>query len=297
MTPHEGAEKRETRSGPGCEPSSRLASDPTTLGWRMGVPIYSFLVARGCRRVGTWRFASGYGARREACWVQASRFNPHLATPGPCDSGFLPSLHCFRRGDPKPSPHRRRLPLCHDDPHAHEHPIPHCPPSGTPHRREPRRLRPEEAVGPSTLPLLLGLAITDPGTSPLGDASALLQADASASSSAGGEARPRPWYQDLQDRQLHLRDGQRDRAGRNGCHGRPKLIDCSTPHQYEVTGTGQSRHLHAEAFEAGFRRLATGAGESTSPHPRQKYRMAALTPSLIIPGPEATRCLLRPEPG
>lgn len=66
MTPHEGPSERLPDPAPGCEPSrpaSRDRSHHPGLAPRMGVPIYSFLVARGCRRVerledspsGLWR--------------------------------------------------------------------------------------------------------------------------------------------------------------------------------------------------------------------------------------------------
>ena len=66
MTPHEGPSERLPDPAPGCEPSQPAPRDRSHrpgLAPGMGVPIYSFLVARGCRRVerledspsGLWR--------------------------------------------------------------------------------------------------------------------------------------------------------------------------------------------------------------------------------------------------
>ena len=103
MTPHEGPSERLPDPAPGCEPSrpsSRDRSHRLGLAPGMGVPIYSFLVARGCRRVerledspsGLWRTLG----KRVGCKPSGVRI-PHPPPPprNPRDSGVL----CFSPTD------------------------------------------------------------------------------------------------------------------------------------------------------------------------------------------------------
>ena len=87
MTPHEGPSERLPDPAPGCEPSrpsSRDRSHRPGLAPGMGVPIYSFLVARGCRRVerledspsGLWRTLG----KRVGCKPSGVRI-PHPPPP------------------------------------------------------------------------------------------------------------------------------------------------------------------------------------------------------------------------
>ena len=120
MTPHEGPSERLPDPVPGCEPSrpsSRDRSHHLGLAPGMGVPIYSFLVARGCRRVerledspsGLWRTLG----KRVGCKPSGVRI-PHPPPPDPgttsgsgvfvaCGAAGVPGA--FGPGRPLEKPH------------------------------------------------------------------------------------------------------------------------------------------------------------------------------------------------
>ena len=116
-----------------------------------------------------------------------------------------------------------------------------------------------------------------------GDSSATPQADASTSSSATAEGGATTV--DIQD----LKTGNCISEMVNGTgHGDTqatgaKLVDCATPHQYEVTGTGQSTaSTYAEATTSDeVTAVCAPVLESYvgSPSKAKKYQAAALTPS------------------
>ena len=148
----------------------------------------------------------------------------------------------------------------------------------------------EEAVGsPSTRPS--SSATADPTDSPKDEPSrgsdatpsATPQADASASSSAKAEGEAKTVsIQDLKTGNCISEMVNGTEQGGTDATG-AKLVDCSTPHQYEVTGTGQSTaSTYAEASTSDEVTavcnpvLEKYVGSSSK---AKKYRVAALTPS------------------
>ena len=116
-----------------------------------------------------------------------------------------------------------------------------------------------------------------------GDSSATPQADASASSSAKAEGEAKTMsIQDLKTGNCISEMVNGTEQGGTDATG-AKLVDCSTPHQYEVTGTGQSTaSTYAEASTSDEVTavcnpvLEKYVGSSSK---AKKYRVAALTPS------------------
>ena len=115
------------------------------------------------------------------------------------------------------------------------------------------------------------------------DSSATPQADASASSSAKAEGGAKTVsIQDLKTGNCISEMVNGTEQGGTDATG-AKLVDCSTPHQYEVTGTGQSTaSTYAEASTSDEVTavcnpvLEKYVGSSSK---AKKYRAAALTPS------------------
>ena len=116
-----------------------------------------------------------------------------------------------------------------------------------------------------------------------GDSSATPRADASASSSAKAEGEAKTVsIQDLKTGDCVSEMVNGAEQGGTDATG-AKLVDCSTPHQYEVTGTGQSTaSTYAEASTSDEVTavcnpvLEKYVGSSSK---AKKYRVAALTPS------------------
>ena len=116
-----------------------------------------------------------------------------------------------------------------------------------------------------------------------GDSSATPRADASASSSAKAEGGATTVdIQDLKTGNCISEMVNGTEQGGTDATG-AKLVDCSTPHQYEVTGTGQSTaSTYAEASTSDEVTavcnpvLEKYVGSSSK---AKKYRAAALTPS------------------
>ena len=148
----------------------------------------------------------------------------------------------------------------------------------------------EEAVGtPSTRPS--SSATADPTDSPTDEPSqgsdatpsATPRADASTGSSAKAEGGAKTVsIQDLKAGNCISEMVNGTEQGGSDATG-AKLVDCSTPHQYEVTGTGQSTaSTYAEASTSDEVTavcnpvLEKYVGSSSK---AKKYRVAALTPS------------------
>ncbi|MFC2547570.1 MAG: septum formation family protein, partial [Actinomyces oris] len=148
----------------------------------------------------------------------------------------------------------------------------------------------EEAVGtPSTRPS--SSATADPTDSSKDEPSrgsdatpsATPQADASASSSAKAEGGATTVdIQDLKTGNCISEMVNGTEQGGTEATG-AKLVDCATPHQYEVTGTGQSTaSTYAEATTSDeVTAVCAPVLESYvgSPSKAKKYQAAALTPS------------------
>ena len=116
-----------------------------------------------------------------------------------------------------------------------------------------------------------------------GDSSATPQADASASSSAKAEGGATTVdIQDLKTGNCISEMVNGTEQGGTEATG-AKLVDCATPHQYEVTGTGQSTaSTYAEATTSDeVTAVCAPVLESYvgSPSKAKKYQAAALTPS------------------
>ena len=142
MTPHEGPSERLPDPAPGCEPpppTSRDRSHRPGLAPGMGVPIYSFLVARGCRRVerledspsGLWRTLG----KRVGCKPSGVRI-PH--PPPPIRDRQVPDFLCliysrFSRSALLPRPSPAPGPLspgpAHSQPRFFSTPPPHTKPA------------------------------------------------------------------------------------------------------------------------------------------------------------------------
>ena len=116
-----------------------------------------------------------------------------------------------------------------------------------------------------------------------GDSSAPPRADASASSSAKAEGEAKTVsIQDLKTGNCISEMVNGTEQGGTDATG-AKLVDCSTPHQYEVTGTGQSTaSTYAEASTSDEVTAVCGPLLDSyvgSPSKAKKYQAAALTPS------------------
>ena len=114
MTPHEGPSERLPDPAPGCEPSRPALRDRSHrpgLAPGMDGPIYSFLVARGCRRVerledspsGLWRTLG----KRVGCKPSGVRI-PH---PPPLNPGTYPGSGVLSPVAPRELGRRAACPL------------------------------------------------------------------------------------------------------------------------------------------------------------------------------------------
>ena len=114
------------------------------------------------------------------------------------------------------------------------------------------------------------------------DSSATPEADASADSSAGADGDAKTvGIRDLKAGDCISEMVNGTKHGETGSTG-AKLVDCSSPHKYEVTGTGQSSaSSYAEAnTPEEITTVCTPVLESYvgSPYKAKKYQVAALAP-------------------
>ena len=124
-------------------------------------------------------------------------------------------------------------------------------------------------------------AVGTPSTGP--SSSATPEADASAGSSAGAEGGAKTVdVHDLKTGNCISEMVNGTEQGGTEATG-AKLVDCSTPHQYEVTGTGQSTaSTYAEANTSDEVTAVCGPLLDSyvgSPSKAKKYQAVALTPS------------------